>query len=491
MKTEGRMTKLEKWLFAAGDIFGGGGQQVLSVLYLVFLTNVLHIDPGWAGTVVLVCKAWDAINDPLMGMITDNTRTRIGRRRPYLLAGGILVFLATALIWLPVGFESQALKSIYVTAVYLFYYTVSTIIAVPYSSMSTEITGDYDECNRVNVLRLVVSLIASAVCTLIPSEMFQSYSRGGISLQTFYLVMVFGFGTAFALPLVLIGLFGRERVPYGEKRTGFSLGAFVKPLRVSAFRKLVVLYLSQAVTLDMVSAVVIYYALYVVLGMSTMVFLGTFLGIQLVMYAIISRLLGKVSKTKLYRTGIPLAILGSFCIAFYPAGFPLWGLYLLTAVTALGLSGAQVMNWIMFPDVVDIGEMGLGERITGSFSGVMTFIRTASTAIAIFLLGQLLSATGFIAPTEAVPHPEQTQATVLGIRLFMFIPFALFMSVAWVVARRFRLTPQVSKRVKYFIEKQREGQLDTLSEEERAEREELLREFVRHEQATAPEKQGG
>lgn len=408
MMADGKMTRLEKWIFAAGDIFGGGGQSVISVLYLVFLTNVVHIDPGWAGVVVLVSKIWDAVNDPLMGMISDNTRTKIGRRRPYLLAGGILVFIATALLWLPVGFESQIGKSVYVTAVFLFYYTVSTIIAVPYSSMSTEITGDFDECNKVNVLRLVISLIATAICTLIPSELFRYYTGGGISLQTFYFIMVFGFGTVFAVPLILIGLFGRERVPYPDKRASFSLAAFTKPFGVRAFRKLVVLYLSQAVTLDMVSAVVIYYSLYVILGMSTMVFLGTFLGIQLVMYAIINGLVGRVSKTRIYRAGIPLAIAGSFCIAFYPASLPLWGLYALTAITALGFSGAQVMNWIMFPDVVDIGEMGLGERITGSFSGVMTFTRTASTAVAIFLLGQLLSFTGFIAPTDAVPHPEQT-----------------------------------------------------------------------------------
>lgn len=471
------MTRREKWMFALGDIFGGGGQSVLSVLYLVFLTNVLHIDPGWAGVVVLVSKVWDAINDPLMGMITDNTRTRMGRRRPYLLAGGILIFFATALLWLPVGFESQLGKSIYVTAVYLFYYTVSTVIAVPYSSMSTEITGDFDECNRVNVLRLVISLIATAVCTLIPSELFQMYTKGSITLQTFYLIMVFGFGTVFAVPLILIGLFGRERVPYGEK-TKFTLATFTRPFRVRAFRKLVVLYLAQAVTLDMVSAVVIYYALYVILGMSTMMFLGAFLGVQLVMYAIISRMVGKVSKTKIYRAGIPLAILGSFCIAFYPAGFPVWGLYVITAITALGFSGAQVMNWIIFPDVVDIGEMGLKERITGSFSGVMTFVRTASTAIAIFLLGQLLAATGFIAPTDAMPHPEQTEATILGIRLFMFLPFALFMTVAWFVARSFRLTPEVSQRVKYFIGMQRDDHMDELSDDERTEHSKLMKEFV-------------
>jgi GPH family glycoside/pentoside/hexuronide:cation symporter/oligogalacturonide transporter len=166
------------------------------------------------------------------------------------------------------------------------------------------------------------------------------------------------------------------------------------------------------------------------------------------------------------------------CIAFYPAGFPIWGIYLVTGLTALGFAGAQMMSWIIFPDVVDIGEMGLGERITGSFSGVMTFCRKASSALAIFVIGIVLSATGFITPTTALPHPIQPAGTMFGIRLFVFVPFILLMGFAWFVARNFRLTPQVSQRVKYFNEKLRNGQLDSLNEDEKKEYEQISKEFV-------------
>lgn len=473
-----RMTRWEKWIFAAGDVFGGGAQSILSVLYLIFLTNTLHISPAWAGTVVMISKGWDAMADPLMGVISDNTRTRIGRRRPYLLAGGFLVFLAFALIWYPVGFASRAGKVIYVTIVYLFYNTVSTVISVPYSSMSTEVTPEFDECNKVNIMRLVFSLISTAVCTLVPTLLFENLNKGNLSFLQFYGTLVFGFGTVFAVPLILIGFLGKERVPFENKRTSFSFPTYIKPFRVRSFRKLLALYLSQAITLDMVSAVILYYTLYVVAGMDSTVFLGTFLGIQLLLFPVINRIVSRVSKTKIYRFGLPLAIIGSFFIAFYPSGMPVWGVYVVTALTALGFAGAQTMNWIIFPDVVDIGEMGLGERITGSFSGVMTFCRKASSALAIFIIGNVLSATGFIAPTAAVPHPIQPMLTLFGIRLFVFLPFALLMGFAWFVARHFRLTPRVSQRVKYFNEKLRQGQLEAIDDDERREFEQLHREFV-------------
>ena len=472
------MPRWEKWLFAAGDIFGGGAQSILSVLFLIFLTNILHISPAWAGAVALVSKAWDAVIDPLLGVLSDNTRTRIGRRRPYLLAGGILVLLAFGLIWYPAGFASQGGKAAYVLATYLFYNLVSSIVGVSYSAMSTEITPDFDECNRVNVLRLVFSLVSTAICTLVPTLLFENLNKGVLTFWQFYSALVFGFGVTFALPLVLIGLLGKERVPYESHRSSFSWKTFVKPFGVRAFRKSLVLYISQAVTLDMVSAVILYYTLYVVAGMGSTVFLGTFLGIQLLMFPFLNRLVGRVSKTKLYRFGLPLSIAGSFCIAFYPASLPVWGLYAVTAVTALGFAGAQTMNWIIFPDVVDIGEMGLGERITGSFSGVMTFCRQASSALAIFVIGNVLALTGFVSPTDAIPHPDQPAMTVLGIRAFVFLPFALFMGLAWFVARRFRLSPQVSKRVKYFIELRRQGRLQSMGIDERTEYERLQREFV-------------
>lgn len=81
-----RLPVWEKLIFCAGDLFGGGGQSIISVLYLIFLTNIVGLNPAWAGTVLMLSKLWDAVSDPLMGVISDNTRTRLGRRRPYILA---------------------------------------------------------------------------------------------------------------------------------------------------------------------------------------------------------------------------------------------------------------------------------------------------------------------------------------------------------------------------------------------------------------------
>jgi Na+/melibiose symporter-like transporter len=421
---------------------------------------------------------WDAVIDPALGVITDNTRTKMGRRRPYILAGGILLIPSMALLWLPVSFSSQIARMLFATASYLLYNTVASIIAVPYSSMSTEVTTDFQECNKVNIMRLVFSLASTALCTLLPSLLFESSIKRNLPFTGTYFALVFGFGVLFAVPVILTGLKVRERVPYEDKRSSVSLAAFIKPFHVRAFRKLMQLYLCQAVTLDMVAAVVMYYALYVVRGMTSTVFLGMFLGLQLLMFPLFNRMVNSVSKTKIYRFGLPLAIAGSLFIALYPAGWPAWGIYGITALTALGFAGAQAMSWIIFPDVADIAEMGLKERITGSLSGVMAFVRTISTAIATFLIGNMLSLTGFVLPTDDVPLPVQPEAAIFGIRLIMFLPFGLLMGFAWYRAKGFGLTPEISRRIKYFNEKLHNDELNCLNEAEKAEYEILKKEFV-------------
>ena len=447
----------ELLLFASADIFGGGGQSILSVLYLVFLTNVLAIHPAWAGAVIMIAKGWDAVSDPLMGAISDNTRSRFGRRRPYLVLGGPLLILSMALLWMPVRFELHTARVIYMTLTYLLYCTVSTVISVPYSSMSTEITNDFSLRNRVNMVRLVFSLIASAACTLVPTMLFSRLTSGSLSLTGFYALIVFGFGVAFALPNVLAGLLVKERVAYDMKRSAFSLRTLWVPLKVRAFRKLLGLYLAQSITLDIVSAVIIYYGLYVVPGVSSTVFLGTFLGMQLLMFPVLTKLVDRIPKPLIYRFGLPVSMLGAAGIAFFPGGGQPMLLYVITALTALGFAGAQTMSWIMFPDVVDIGELSLKQRITGSFSGAMTFVRKVSSAIAIFLVGALLGAAGFVRPTEIHPLPVQPDATLLAIRLLILLAFVLLMGAAWLIAGRFQLSPALSKRVKELLEHRSNG----------------------------------
>jgi Na+/melibiose symporter-like transporter len=464
--------KREMFVFAWGDVFGGGAQALISVLYLIYLVDFIGIDAGLAGAAILISKVWDAVSDPLMGVISDNTRTRFGRRRPYILFGGLLLIASFALLWYPTATWGALPKVIYAIATYLIYSTVSTIIAVPYSSLSAEITMDIKKRNSVNVLRLVVSTAATAICTLLPSMVLEMYKAGSITLTQFYLIVGFGFGVFFALPLVLIGLITKERVAMPVEKSVFELKTFVEPLKNKTFRGLVKMYLAQSIAMDILGSGIVFYAIYVAKGSST-VFLGTFIGVQLLMFPIIQVLINKIDKKKIYYTLLPLALVAFAGVGMYPSDWPIVGAYALTALTAVGFAGAQLMSWIIFPDTIDVAELKNGTRTTGSYSGIMTFIRKTSSAIAIQIFALMLAFSGYVKATETIPVPDQPISALIGIRIAMAGSFVILMTLGYFAGKKFPLTNQLSVRVRHFLKRKEESIIQNWSVEEQAEYQEI------------------
>ena len=100
-----KVSKKEKAFFAAADFYGGGGQALIGVLYLVFLMEVLGLGPILASLIVTICEIWDAFTDPLMGRVGDNFRSKWGRRRPFIVVGGMLLIVAFCLCRLQLCFQ--------------------------------------------------------------------------------------------------------------------------------------------------------------------------------------------------------------------------------------------------------------------------------------------------------------------------------------------------------------------------------------------------
>ena len=461
------MKKGEKGFFALADFYGGGGQALIGVLYFVFLTNIVKLQPAMAGIVTLISEIWDAISDPLMGVIGDNTRTKMGRRRPYILAGGCLLAVAFALIFLPIGGNNETLKFIYCAATYLFYNTVSTMIAVSYSSMSAEISKISEERDKANVLRLIVSTISAAVCTLLPSLVIDAYNSGKIDITAFYLIVGIGFGILFALPVILCAVFVEERVDVPDSKKKFSLKEVIEPLKNRPFRQLVGMYLGQALCMDVFSAGVAMFAMYVTTPKgSTTVFLGIFIAVQLCAFPFINKLIKTTNVNKIYGFGLPLSVVALISFAIF--GSNLYVAYACVFFVALGFAGAQLTSWIMFPHTVDAGELLVGKRQSGGCSAIMTFARKSSSALVIFLFSLVLEFTGYNADLAVQPPSAQN-----GIKYVMAFTCIIFMIFGWVMARRYVLSREKNAQIEKFLAYRRAGNGEALTDEESAELEAL------------------
>ena len=469
MKT---MKKGEQGFFAFADLYGGGGQALIGVLYFFFLTNIIGLQPVLAGAVTLISEIWDAISDPLMGVIGDNTRTKMGRRRPYILVGGCLLAVAFALIFMPVSSLPELWKFIYCAATYLFYNTVSTMINVSYSSLSAEISAVSAERDSANVMRLVVSTVGAAVCTLVPSLVLDAYADGKMDLTTLYLIVGVGFGLLFALAVILCALFVEERVQVSQEKRKIDLRETVEPLKIRPFRQLVGMYLGQALCMDVFSTGVAMFAAYVTTPKgSVTVFLGIFIAVQLLAFPLVNKLIKTVDINRIYGFGLPLSIVA--LVAFAIFGSDLYVAYGCVFFVAVGFAGAQLTSWIMFPHAIDAGELVSGKRQSGSGSAIMTFARKSSSALVIMLFSLVLQFTGYNGDLEVQSISAQN-----GIKYVMAFTCILFMVLGFVMARRYVLSQQKNQQVQKYLALKRAGELDTLTEEEKAEYDRLMESLV-------------
>ena len=360
-------------------------------------------------------------------------------------------------------------RFVYCTITYLFYNTVSTVINVSYSSMSAEISTDGDERDSANVLRLVVSTVGTAACTILPSIFTGMLDEGQITPMQFYLIIGIGFGILFALPVILCAVFVSERVSIPEEKCRFDIKEFVAPLKIKPFRHLLGMYLGQAVCMEVFSAGIIIFAKYVTTpkGSST-VFLGIFIAVQLLAFPIINKLIKTTDVNLIYRFGLPLSVVA--LLAFGIFGSSLYVAYGAVFLLAVGFAGAQLTSWIMFPHVVDAGELITGKRHSGGCSALMTFARKTGAAIVINIFTIVLELTGYNSDAEV-----QTVAAQNGIKYVMALTCIAFMTFGFIMARKYKLSKKKNEQVEKFLPVCREGKTEELSREERNELSELIK----------------
>lgn len=488
----------EKVFYGIGALMDGGGVALMSCVMLKYMTSI-GIAAAVASTIMMVAKLWDAVTDPLMGHISDNTRSRFGRRKPYLVVGGFLLLISLVLLFAPVyewGVRGGGLIA-YILIFYLIWNTCSTITQVPYCSLASDISPDFRERNNANTVKLVFSAASSGIAYLVPLLLLEAFSTPSqallpqLSAVQFWLILSLVFGTLFGGGLILSGIFVKERinVPMDKPKVKLSLKKFLKnyaePFKNKSFRWHIVMYASAFMCMDMISALAVYYATDVwhgvkLFGMnfSSMFIIAPLMVAAVIAFPIVRIMMDKKSKQFAFRMGLPFYIAGGIMMAIMsPSWTPPILVPIVAAFMGLGFGGAQMMPWIVFPDTVDVGEFKTGERPTGSYSGMMTLIRKIAGALGVGMVGWVLSAAHYKESQSAGEYIQQTPEALLTIRLLMGIAIAVLISIAFVASFKYKVTNKKLIRIRYFTEKQKEGLLEELSEKEKNERQELMDEL--------------
>lgn len=460
---EAKNERLSWWSkigYGLGDIYGGGAGVIISFYYLIFLTDVVRIAPALAGTVILISKIYDSITDPFEGLLADRTRTKLGRRRPYLLLGIPLIFLSFFALFYPYEMESETTRFVAVVLSYLFFSTVVSIVMLNYNALHSEITLDYNERSSLSSIRIFFSTMASIVAALLPLEIVKLFP----DIHTGYIVMGLAFGAFFALPFIATIAAVKERPEFQKPPGAFDWKlAFIEPFKNRTFVYTLAMYLFAFVAIDTVSTIVAYFVKYYMQRSGEVSFVnGALLVAQVISLPFYVALSKRTSKIRGYIIGLGIwaaAMLFSFLLSPNLASF--W-IYVFASIVGLGTGGVVVMIYAIFPDIPDVDELKSGERREAMYSALVTFIRKFSSALAIFAVSLVIGWAGYVPPvqetiagaTRLIEQP-QSDTFLLVLRLiFMLLPIVLLV-FALIFALRFPLTPELHRRLNALLANQR------------------------------------
>ena len=510
-KPEDKIPLKEQIIYGAADIFGGGQAAFLSVILLAFFTNIIGIEAAIASTIITVSKLWDAISDTGMGLLSDNTRwSKLGRRKPYMIIGGILIPFGLAFLFAPIQNLGADSKITWMVFAYIVYCTISTVSQVPFMSMASDISMDYRERNKANTWKLLFDVISGGLLYLIPTLIWGQVSKGNMSYNEFYFIIVFGFGLFFGIPLIVGGFMVKERAAFDvDFKTKLKLKDYFAGLKVKSYKYHIIMYVTAFLTMDIVSALAIYYTDYIgdhsglIMGSGAMLFPGAdgFLGriamgsmwviMPMMVFAAIGILIAfklkkKYNKQVAYRTLLPLYIIGAILLACYQPQWNMpWLIPLFSGIMGIGFAGAQSMPWLIFPDTVDVAELKLGYRPTANMSGVMTFARKAATAFGVGMVGWVLSGAGFVPsvpPDKNIPNDvehffAQPDSVYIAIRIFLAVAVAVLLIIGFIAAVKYKVNDKKLSRIRYFIDRRQEVGLENFTAEERAEYDALVKDL--------------
>ena len=433
-------------------VFGyGAGNFGFALLGLVvavnlqyFYTDFVGLSAGLVSWSLLFARLFDSITDPVMGYLSDRTKTRFGRRRPYFIGAAIPLAIAFYFLFTPPVFEDPANHQthllIYMLCLYVLTYFIWTVGAIPYYSLGAELTDDYHERVKVIAVRESCALVGLLAATVLPAYLIYVY--GGVKGYSF-MGGILGAGVAFFL--IFAGVVSRERVEFQGRPPMNPYAGWFATFANPHFRRLLIAFVLSSIAAAVPAVLVIYVSVYIIgtpdwwansipgwLPTWSYYLLVYFLAaiMSLPIWNKVSHLLGK-------RNTWCIAIL----IAMMTSAGGWWleegSIAYFTVILFIG--GFSFGNFLAIPpsmvaDVIDWDEVETGKRREGNYFAIWAFTTKFGAAITGFVALQVLEHVGY------VPGQAQTDLVKTWM-LWMFSWFpALFYFVSALMLLRFKFS---------------------------------------------------
>jgi len=412
--------------YAFGDMAGSFVNLFVDAYFLIFCTNVLGISAGWMGTLFLVARLWDAINDPIMGSFPD--RWMIGKSgdkfKPWIKIFMLPLALSGVLCFFNVPLEGIALHA-YVAFAYVLYGMSYTGTSMPFGAMASVVSDDPIQRSKLSRARSIGGTIVGIVgLSIVPVVCFDKQSN--ILPERFTLIAVI-FGVLSIISYFVLLNFTQERIRQNsEKAEKFNYG---KVLKATVHNRpligVMVATLGSMLFITGSNQVrsYIFKEYYARTDVMSIISLAT-IPILVICFPLVPKLVAKFGK----KATLMAAIVSSTIFSVIPVVMEIKNVYVYSALVVLGTIGQTVFTmliWALVTDCLDYSEWKFNERSDGSMYSLYTFSRKIGSTIASTGVSFGLAAIGFVSGSNVVQTAEAVNGIYFLVNIIPVVTCAL------------------------------------------------------------------
>ncbi len=426
------LTLFGKIGYGMGNFSYGIVSQMIGFYIVFYATSVLGISGGLVGLAVSISVIWDAVTDPIMGYISDITKSkRFGRRHGYILFGVIAMAITTLFLYSINPSWSNTTKFNLLLILLLLSKTFTTIYITPLSALAAELSDNYEEKTSIQSIKIVFFLSGIISTTGMGLAVFfnptKTYPNGQLNPQAYQNM---GIAVAIlALAFGLVSFFSTFKyipnLPKPINSDGHSLRSIfrsmLETLKNSNYRLILIGYLFTNIAPAIFSTIGLHVYTYTfqLSNKEISLLFGIQFAVCIITQPIWLMIARRIDKKPTVMLGLIISMFGSLLFAFLAIFHTVftgnvYAMIPFTILSGLGLAALFSLPPSMIADTVDVEELNTGERKEGTYFGLVTLANKLSQAVAIFMLGNLLDLVNF--NTEAVIQPKST-VTILGLTI--------------------------------------------------------------------------
>lgn len=427
-----KMTSKMKYSYGFGALGKDLACAIVFTYLMFYLTDVVGLAPMFVGSLFLVARVWDAINDPMMGMIVDNTRSKWGKFRPWILIGTLINSVVLIFLFRRPNLEGTALYTYYSVA-YILWGMTYTVMDIPYWSMLPSLSSNKEERDKIAVIPRIFASFAWLVVGSLGLGIMTTLGKGDMAkgFELFALIIA----VIFIISAIVTVLNVKEQTitpPNEEKLTLKKAFNVIK--RNDQLVAFIGVVLAYNMATQLTGGMALYYFKYVIGNEGLFSVFTGFSGVSeiagLMLFPILS---SRLDRNKVYGVGAT-SIISGFVVLLVV------GIFMPQNAVAVGAAGIIFklgsgfilgLSTVMLADVVDYSEFKFGERNESVVFSVQTLLVKFASAISGWLIGVALTLVGYVA------NVEQTAATILGMRILMTVIPIILVGLSYVVFKKY------------------------------------------------------